>query len=37
MTIRNLVVVLGDQLDEDSPAFDGFALDRDLINARLDP
>jgi deoxyribodipyrimidine photolyase-related protein len=31
MTIRNLVVVLGDQLDEDSPAFDGFALDRDLI------
>ncbi len=29
--VRNLVVVLGDQLDEDSAAFDGFDTARDLI------
>jgi len=30
-TIRNLVVVLGDQLDRDSAAFDGFDPKRDVV------
>ena len=31
MAIRNLVIVLGDQLDRESAAFDGFDRTRDLI------
>jgi (6-4)DNA photolyase len=29
--VRNLVIVLGDQLDADSPAFDGFDAHHDLV------
>ena len=29
--LRNLVVVLGDQLDPDAAAFDGFDADRDAV------
>jgi len=31
MPVRHLIVVLGDQLDCDSAAFDGFDLRRDLV------
>lgn len=31
MTVRNLVVVLGDQLDRNSAAFDEFDADRDVV------
>ena len=31
MRIRNLIIVLGDQLDRESAAFDGFDKSRDLV------
>lgn len=33
--MRNLIVVLGDQLDSDSAAFDGFDVKQDAVSVNL--